>query len=51
MLELAGELVTAKRARPADDLLSALIAVRDADDGRLSGAELAAMVTTLVRAG
>lgn len=43
--------MAAKRDRPGEDLLSALIAVRDADDGRLSDAELAAMVTTLVAAG
>ncbi|WP_084965890.1 cytochrome P450 [Thermoactinospora rubra] len=49
--EYAADLVATKRARPGDDLLSALIAVRDADDGRLGDAELVAMVTTIVSAG
>lgn len=47
----AGELVAAKREAPGDDLLSALIGVRDADDGRLSDAELSAMITVIVGAG
>jgi pentalenolactone synthase len=47
----AGELVAAKREAPGDDLLSALVTVRDADDGRLSDAELIAMATTIVSAG
>ncbi|MFF3600111.1 cytochrome P450 [Kitasatospora indigofera] len=34
------ELVAAKRERPGDDLLSALVAVGDAEDGRLSEEEL-----------
>jgi cytochrome P450 len=44
-------LVAAKRENLGDDLLSALIAVRDADDGQLSDDELVAMATTLVGAG
>ncbi|GAA1785431.1 cytochrome P450 [Streptomonospora arabica] len=47
----ASGLVAAKREDLGDDLLSALISVRDADDGRLSGEELTAMATTLVAAG
>ncbi|MEU8108633.1 cytochrome P450 [Nonomuraea muscovyensis] len=47
----AAALVAAKRTEPADDLLSRLIAVRDADDGRLSDAELVAMAATIVSAG
>jgi cytochrome P450 len=47
----AAELVAARRSEPGDDLMSALIGVHDAQDGRLSGDELTAMVTTLVSAG
>ena len=50
----AAGLVAAKRVKHkglGDDLLSALIAVRDTDDGRLSDNELVAMATTLVAAG
>ncbi|GAA4055813.1 cytochrome P450 [Nonomuraea soli] len=53
LAEYAAELVAAKRADPGDDLLTALIAVRDTDDGggRLSDAELVAMVSTIVAGG
>ena len=45
-------LVAARRAAPGGgDLLSDLIAVRDADDGRLDDAELEALVQVLVSAG
>lgn len=44
------ELITEKRARPADDLLSDLIAVRDGGD-RLSEDELSSMVFLLLVAG
>ncbi|MQA80614.1 MAG: cytochrome P450 [Streptosporangiales bacterium] len=44
-------LIAAKRADLGEDLLSALIAVRDADDGRLSGDELVIMATTIVASG
>ncbi|MGH3900745.1 MAG: cytochrome P450 family protein [Pseudonocardiaceae bacterium] len=44
------ELVEAKRAAPADDLLSALIVVRDGED-RLSEDELISMVFLLLIAG
>ncbi|GAA4801624.1 cytochrome P450 [Actinomycetospora chlora] len=45
------ELVAAARAEPREDLLSALVAVRDAEDGRLSDGELVALVTALLAAG
>ena len=45
------DLIARKRADPGDDLLSALIAVRDEDAGRLSDAELAMMAVTLIPAG
>ncbi|WP_043625629.1 cytochrome P450 [Nonomuraea candida] len=47
----AATLVAARRAAPRDDLLSSLIAVRDAGDGRLSDGELVAMAATIVSAG
>ncbi|MFJ9742117.1 cytochrome P450 [Streptomyces sp. NPDC101166] len=46
------ELITAKRARPGDDLLSALIAVRDTDgDGGLTETELVSTAFLLMFAG
>lgn len=45
------ELIARKRAEPGDDLLSALITVRDADAGQLSEAEMAMMAITLIPAG
>ncbi|MEU0204260.1 MULTISPECIES: cytochrome P450 [unclassified Streptomyces] len=47
---LAG-LVAEKRRRPQDDLLSALVAVRDEEDGRLSEEELVGTAMMLVVAG
>ncbi|ONK11684.1 cytochrome P450 [Streptomyces sp. MP131-18] len=47
----AAGLVAAKRRALGDDLLSALIRVRDTDDGRLSDDELIGMATTLIAAG
>ncbi|MEV0388409.1 cytochrome P450 [Nonomuraea sp. NPDC050643] len=47
----AATLIEARRADPGDDLLSSLIAVRDAEDGRLSDGELVAMAATIVSAG
>jgi cytochrome P450 len=47
----ATQLVAAKRSAPGDDLLSALIAVRDDDASRLSEAELVTMAVTLLVAG
>jgi cytochrome P450 len=44
-------LVAHRRSDPQDDMLSALIAVRDGDDGRLSEAELMATVFLLYFAG
>ncbi|WP_157247779.1 cytochrome P450 [Nonomuraea typhae] len=45
------ELIAAKRAQPGPDLLSAVIAVRDADDGRLSDGELHTIAISLVFGG
>jgi cytochrome P450 len=45
-----GALIEVKRARPADDLMSALIAARDEDD-RLSEHELTVMCCTLLIGG
>jgi cytochrome P450 len=45
-----GALIEVKRARPADDLMSALIAARDEDD-RLSEQELTVMCCTLLIGG
>jgi cytochrome P450 len=47
---LAG-LVAGKRKRPADDLLSALVSVRDEEDGRLSEEELVGTALMLIVAG
>lgn len=44
-------LIASKRARPADDLLTALIQVRDRDGDRLSEAELVSMASLLLIAG
>lgn len=44
------ELLSARRAQPKDDLLTALIAARDGDD-RLSDAELRSLVMSLMSAG
>ena len=46
-----GELIAAKRAAPAGDLLSALIAARDADDGKLDDNELLTTTVALLTAG
>jgi cytochrome P450 len=45
------DLIAARRAEPQDDLLSALIAVHDEDDGRLAHHELMATVFLLFFAG
>ena len=45
------ELVTAKRAAPQDDLLSALVSIRDSADGRLSDDELITMAIALLMGG
>ncbi|HJP73882.1 MAG TPA: cytochrome P450 [Pseudonocardiaceae bacterium] len=45
------ELLTRKRARPGDDLLSELIAVSEQDDERLSADELVATALLLLMAG
>jgi cytochrome P450 len=48
---LLGRLIADKRAQPADDLLSDLIAARDQDAGRLSEQELAGTALLLIVAG
>ncbi|KUF18693.1 cytochrome P450 family protein [Streptomyces silvensis] len=48
---LLAELLADKRRRPQDDLLSALVAVRDQEDGRLSEEELVGTAMMLVVAG
>ncbi|MFH8796142.1 cytochrome P450 [Streptomyces sp. NPDC017941] len=48
---LLADLLTDKRRRPQDDLLSALVAVRDQEDGRLSEEELVGTAMMLVVAG
>ncbi|MEO3979026.1 cytochrome P450 [Streptomyces sp. CAU 1734] len=45
------ELIAAKRARPADDLLSAMIHAADTDGDRLSASELIGMSVLLLIAG
>jgi cytochrome P450 len=50
MIRYVRELLAAKRAAPADDLLSALVSVRDGSD-RLSEDELTSMVFLLLVAG
>lgn len=47
----AAELVAAKRRDLGTDLLSELIAVHDAEDGRLEDDELVALFSTLIAAG
>jgi cytochrome P450 len=44
-------LIADRRSNPRDDMLSALVAVRDGDDGRLSEAELTATLSLLYFAG
>jgi cytochrome P450 len=44
-------LIERRRRRPEDDLISALVAVRDGDDGRLSDTELLANLILLLVAG
>ncbi|WNV84433.1 cytochrome P450 [Umezawaea sp. Da 62-37] len=45
------DLIATKRHSPADDLLSALVAVHDEDDGRLNEVELVGTAVLLVVAG
>ena len=45
------DLITDRRDKPRDDLISALVAARDAEDGRLSGVELVANLVVLLVAG
>ncbi len=51
MAQVLGAVARAKRARPGDDLVSALIAAREADDDRLSESELIGTLLQLVVAG
>jgi cytochrome P450 len=51
MYGLLAGLVAAKRAAPADDLTSALIAARDEDDGSLDDAELIGMLLLMLGGG
>ncbi|MEW2494829.1 cytochrome P450 [Streptomyces nodosus] len=51
MLQFFGHLVAHKRQSPEDDLLSDLIAVRDAEDDRLSEGELMSLVFLILFAG
>lgn len=48
---IATDLIAYKRQAPGDDLLTALLAVRAEDGGRLSEDELESTVLTLLRAG
>lgn len=49
--EYLGAVIAAKRRSPGDDLLSVLVAVRDADDGRLDDQELVMSALALVAGG
>lgn len=51
MLAATRELITDKRQAPGTDLLSALVAAHDEDDGRLSEDQLVATVVTLLVGG
>lgn len=51
LIEFLGGLVAAKRADPGDDLLSALVAVRDSSDGRLNERELLLAAAALLSGG
>ncbi len=46
-----GTLIETKREQPGDDLLSAMVMVRDADDGRLSDRELVLAAASLLSGG
>ena len=51
MVHHVQDLIARRRAEPADDLLTALVHVRDEEGDRLSEDELVTMVLTLVMAG
>ena len=51
LLGYFAELAAARRAQPRDDLMSALVSVSDAGDGRLSDAELLENLSLLLVAG
>ncbi|NUP52000.1 MAG: cytochrome P450 [Catenulispora sp.] len=51
LAEVFAALIAERRASPADDLIGALVAARDADDGSLSDSELLANLILLLVAG
>lgn len=51
LAEFLGSLIATKREAPGKDLLSVLVAIRDADDGRLSDTELLTTAVALLTAG
>jgi cytochrome P450 len=51
LVEFLGGLIEDKRAEPGDDLISALVRVRDADDGRLNERELVLAAASLLSGG
>lgn len=51
LAEFLGGLIATKREAPGGDLLSVLVAIRDADDGRLSDTELLTTAVALLTAG
>jgi cytochrome P450 len=51
MIDDVRALIESRRAEPAEDLISALVRVRDTDGDRLSDSELVTFVLTLVMAG
>ncbi|HEX3791902.1 MAG TPA: cytochrome P450 [Pseudonocardiaceae bacterium] len=51
LVEFLGGLIASKRTEPGDDLLGALVAVRDADDGRLNDRELVLAAASLLSGG
>ncbi len=51
LADMFAELIAERRARPADDLLSAILAVADAEPGRISANELVQNLILLLVAG
>lgn len=48
---VSDELIAERRRRPGDDVVSSLVAAHDTEDGRLSDAELRAMVSLIIFGG